>query len=120
MHPKPRQKSYQEIQNTLSDMGVDNRSLFDVLLRCCLLLDLYGPREGRPDVLSPEAVCMLKTWAVTWNISISYQVISYLKIMFEKYTVDVVPIPDLLKALEYVYDVVKRYGSFNVPEVCRQ
>ena len=40
--------------------------------------------------------------------------------LFEKYTVDVVPIPDLLKALEYVYDVVKRYGSFNVPEVCRQ
>lgn len=99
-------------------MGVDNRSLFDVLLRCCLLLDLYGARDGRSDVLSPEAVCMLKSWAITWNITVSYQVISYLKIMFEKYTVDVVSIGELLKAFEYMYDVAKRVGSFNVEEVC--
>lgn len=98
-------------------MEVDNRALFDILLRACLVLDLFTPRKGRAEVLSPEAITMLKAWARTWGISDSYQVISYLKILFEKYTVDSISISDLLKAFHFLYAAVKKNGSFNSSEV---
>ena len=98
-------------------MQVDNRALFDILLRACLVLDLFTPRKGRADVLSPEAVTMLRSWARTWNISDSYQAISYLKILFEKYSVDSISISDLLKAFHFLYAAVKKTSSFNSTEV---
>ncbi|KAJ3258354.1 hypothetical protein HK103_003642 [Boothiomyces macroporosus] len=110
-------KSYKEVQSMLNKMQVDNRALFDILLRACLVLDLYQPREGRADVLSPEAVNMLKAWANTWNITDSYQVIAYLKILFEKYTTYAISISDLLKAFHFVYATVKKRGTFNAVEM---
>jgi hypothetical protein len=110
-------KTYQEIQNTLSRMQVDNRALFDVLLRACLVLDLFTPREGRIEVLSPEAVNMLKAWAITWQISKPYQVIGYLKIVFEKYSIDAISISDLLKSFHFLYGVVRSNNNLVSAEV---
>ena len=110
-------KTYKEIQNTLSRMQVDNRALFDVLLRACLVLDLFTPREGRDEVLSREAVNMLKAWANTWSISKGYQVIGYLKIVFEKYTIDAISISDLLKSFHFLYGVVRGNNQLASAEV---
>ncbi|KAJ2993733.1 hypothetical protein HDV02_002096 [Globomyces sp. JEL0801] len=110
-------KSYKEIQSMLMSMQVDNRSLFDVLLRSCVVLDLFTPREGRTEVLSPEAVNLLKAWALTWNLSEAYQVISYLKILFQKYSEEQLSISDLLRAFHFVYATVKVKGSFNSIEM---
>ncbi|KAJ3300949.1 hypothetical protein HDV03_001573 [Kappamyces sp. JEL0829] len=110
-------KSYQEIQATMSRMQVDNRALFDILLRACLVLDLFSPREGRAEVLSPEAINMLKAWARTWSISEPYQVMAYLKILFEKYTADLISIADLIKAFHFLYATVKNSGTFNAAEL---
>lgn len=110
-------KSYQEIQNELRKRLVDNRALFDILLRACLVLDLFTPREGRLEVLSPEAVSMLKSWGHTWKIPEAYQVISYLKILFEKYKIDAISISDLLKAFHFLYASVKGNIQFSSIEV---
>jgi hypothetical protein len=110
-------KSYQEIQTTLNSLQVDNNSLFDLMIRTCMVLDLFTPRDGRHELLSPESVSMLKLWARTWSISDAYQVISHLKVMFEKYQQDQVSISDLLKAFHFLYATVKHRGLFPDYEV---
>lgn len=80
-------------------------------------MDLFTPREGRKEVLSVEGVNMLKLWANTWNISEAYQVIGYLKIIFERYCADLISISDLLKAFHFLYATVKQRQNFNDIEV---
>jgi hypothetical protein len=116
-YKKSSAKSYQEIQASLTSLQIDNRALFDILLRACVVLDLFTPREGRLDLLSFESVSMLKLWAQTWLISDAYQVISHLKILFEKYQEDQVSISDLLKGFHYLYATVKHRGPFPDYEV---
>jgi hypothetical protein len=108
---RPKPKTYQQIQQTLISMHVNNKSLYDILMRSCVVLDLYNPQG--PDLLSEQSVCILQQWKNTWFITSAYQVISYMKILFEKYKQDLVSISELLKAFHRMYWTVKHKGGFN-------
>jgi hypothetical protein len=110
--------SYQDIQNTLNSYQVDNRALYRLMVRACLILDLYTPREGRKEVLSYEAVNMLRVWAITWNISEEYLIIGYVQILFEKFKEDLISISDLKTDFELMYSIVKKSSRIHPYEVC--
>jgi hypothetical protein len=96
-------ETFDSIMKKLKSFEVDNRSLVVILLRSCVMLDLYTPRESRRSLLSPESVNLLKLWAGMLKVSLSFQVIAYLKVLFEKYVAKTVSIVDVKQELETLY-----------------
>jgi hypothetical protein len=101
-------KNYNEIQNMLSAMMVDNRSMYDILCRACLTLDIFTPKDRSSSWLSPETIAMLKTWSHTWNITTEYRFIGYAKAMFEKFLSGDVSVRMLKEDVELLYTVIKK------------
>ena len=94
----------------MASYGINPRSLFKSLLRSCLVLDLYTPREGRSEMLSEEAVTMLKIWARFWNVPEAAQVILYLEVAIEKCKSEAVPVDEVLKTFHVLYNSMKAKG----------
>jgi hypothetical protein len=109
----PKVKTFAQIQQHINSMDIDCTALYDVLMRACVVIDLHTPEDGSQDLLSPESVCILKAFSKSWFISNAYQVISYLKILFEMYVEDIVSISELLKAFHLLYSIVKHKGGFT-------
>ena len=110
-------KSHNEIQGLISTMDVDTRSLYDILCRACLTLDLYTVGEGNSSYLSPESVSMLKIWGSTWNISSEYRFLGYLKAIYERFEMGDIPIQVLKDELEIAYSVMKKIDKYQTYDI---
>jgi hypothetical protein len=108
--------SYQKIQKLLDGLNVRYHSLYDILMRACLLLDIYTPRQRNVEVLSIESSNLLKCWASTWDISDVYQLTSHLKILFELFQQEKVSVFDILRVFHALYTHVKTHKNFSTEE----
>ena len=105
--------SYTKIQKTVESLFIDNRALYDVLMRACVTLGIHLPRNGRNEILTQESALLLQIWAETWRISSTYKLIGYLKVLFSFYD-DKVSVFDILIVFHCLYMHIKSVPS--IPE----
>ena len=110
-------RSHNEVQALITNMDVDTRSLYDILSRACLTLDLYAVGEKSSSYLSPESVSMLKIWGNTWNISSEYRFIGYLKAVYERFEKGDIRIQILKEELEIAYSVMKKIDKHQTYDI---
>ena len=108
--------SYSKIMNGVEALGLDNRALFDVLVRACVTLGVHLPRNGRNELLTQESAILLQIWSKTWKITKSYKLIGYLKVLFSLYD-DMVGVFDLLVVFHCLYSYIKNANEVTVEEM---
>ena len=99
--------SFQKIQTSIEALYIDNRAIFDVLMRALITLGIHLPRNGRNELLTQESTLLLQIWAQTWQITNTYKLVSYLKTLFSFYD-EKVSVFDLLIVFHCLYTHVKK------------
>lgn len=110
-------KTFEQLQSNMAAVGVENRSLLQTLMGACITLDLYTPNNGHGELLSNEAIAMLKTWIRFWNISEASQVVTYFSVLFQKHKLDKVPVTEVLKTFHVLFANIKTKGWLPSIEV---
>ncbi|KAJ3136796.1 hypothetical protein HDU90_002361 [Geranomyces variabilis] len=103
-----------EIQGSLMTTKVDFRSMYKVLLRSCLILDMnmLGSKinEHTTELLSDESTSLLLIVGRTWRLSEAFMTMSLLELLFERYKRYEIPQGALLRAYERVKSNLKQPG----------
>ncbi|KAJ3155766.1 hypothetical protein HDU86_004235 [Geranomyces michiganensis] len=103
-----------EIQGSLMTTKVDFRSIYKVLLRSCLILDMnmLGSKinEHTTELLSDESTSLLLIVGRTWRLSEAFMTMSLLELLFKRYKRYEIPQGALLRAYERVKSNLKQPG----------
>ena len=108
------------LQSQLLACKVNFKSLYQILLRNTLILDmntLGQISDAVLELLTEESKTLLRVFARIWAIGEAYQVIAYLELLFEKYKKYAVPYSAIMHVLDTVHQMKKRSGWISSVEV---
>ena len=109
------------IQSQLISCKVSNKSLYKILLRNCLALDMSASvgsiKDSTQELLSPESKTLLRAFGKQWAVGQAFQIIAYLEILFDKYQKFEVPTSSLMTALEAVHGLKHKTGWISSYDV---
>ncbi|RKO96114.1 hypothetical protein CAUPRSCDRAFT_12184, partial [Caulochytrium protostelioides] len=111
------------LRGQLIKCRVNTRSLFRILLRNVLLLDMNAMagqiNESTSELLSPEGKTLLRAFARQWATSESFQLIAYLELLFVLYKAYEIPTSAFFDAMTMLYEKDKQnpqwVGPFELP-----
>ncbi|KAI8903699.1 hypothetical protein DFJ77DRAFT_429222 [Powellomyces hirtus] len=108
------------LQGALTTTNVDFRSMYKVLLRSCLVLDMNmlgkAINERTEELLSDESASLLLIIGRKWRLSEAFMAMSLLELLFERYKQYEIPQGALLRAYERVKSNLKQPGWLSRDE----
>ncbi|KAI9318895.1 hypothetical protein DFJ73DRAFT_338207 [Zopfochytrium polystomum] len=113
----PTSSYLQKIHTQLVNCRINFKSLYRVLLRACLDLDIRNTLEVHQlkklpektqDLLSDESKTCLRVCCYMWSIGEDHQFIALASLLFERYKNYLVPVDALSSAFEAIYESLKK------------